>query len=78
MNDAHLPDEFHDFKRKAWIPLVAERDGNCLDSKYSSVLWLSKDEQWPVCTNCTKAMQLFLQLNLAGLPEVPHGCPDTR
>ena len=61
-------------KRTTWIPQVKEGDGSVFASKFSGIPWLEKSEEWPVCPNCKKPMQLFVQLNLAELPELPKGC----
>ena len=63
-------------KRSAWIPVVSDGNGDVLASKFSGIPWLSESEEWPVCPNCGKPMQLFVQLNLSDLPYKPEGCPD--
>lgn len=55
-------------KRKCWKPVVDEGDGDVEASKFSGLPWLAADEEWPVCGNCKKPMQLFLQLNKKDLP----------
>lgn len=58
------------FHRQCWIPEVTEGDdGGLFDSKFSGRPWLAADEDWPCCKNCQKPMQLFVQLNLAELPQ---------
>ncbi|MDO8646936.1 MAG: DUF1963 domain-containing protein [Candidatus Diapherotrites archaeon] len=52
------------FKRKAFLPITAQGDSGPLDSKFSGIPFLEEGEKWPVCPNCKKPMQLFLQLNL--------------
>ena len=42
-------------------------------SKLAGRPWLKAGEAWPACPNCGKPMALFLQLDLASLPE---GAPD--
>lgn len=56
-------------KRLAWRPIVQEGDGDLTASKFAGKPWLNAGEKWPVCPNCGKPMQLFLQLNLDELPE---------
>jgi uncharacterized protein YwqG len=63
-------------KRSTWVPIVSDGDGDILASKFSGLPWLSESEEWPVCPNCSKPMQLFVQLNLSTLPHRPEGCPD--
>lgn len=55
--------------RSAWKPIVQEGDGALTASKFAGKPWLSDEEGWPICPNCNKPMQLFLQLNLDELPE---------
>jgi hypothetical protein len=57
------------FERTAWIPEVVEGDGPPLASKFSGAPALGRDEEWPLCGNCGRPMQLFVQLNAADLPE---------
>src|SRR5919199_6422713 len=56
-------------RRSAWKPIVQEGDGALTASKFAGTAWLSPNEQWPICPNCNKPMQLFIQLNLDELPE---------
>jgi uncharacterized protein YwqG len=60
-------------RRLAWKPIVQEGDGDLNASKFAGKPWLSADENWPVCPNCQKPMQLFLQLNLDQVPESLNG-----
>lgn len=58
------------FKRTAYIPITSENDQTFSDqSKIGGFPYLRNDQDWPVCPNCQKHMQLFLQLNLEQLPE---------
>ena len=57
-------------KRTAYIPIVAEYEKTFSDqSKIGGFPYLRNTEDWPVCPNCHKHMQLFLQLNLEHLPD---------
>ncbi|MCR8633530.1 YwqG family protein [Paenibacillus radicis (ex Xue et al. 2023)] len=56
-------------EKKAWIPETTEGDGSNLASKFSGIPFLSKNESYPICQNCNKPMQLFVQLNLSELPQ---------
>ncbi len=56
-------------RRSAWKPIVQESDGALTASKFAGTPWLGVNEEWPICPNCKKAMQHFLQLNLDELPE---------
>ena len=64
-----IPFKIKHLARKTWKPLIANGDGLPSASKFSGKPWLGKNEQWPECPNCGKTMQLFLQLDLAQLPE---------
>lgn len=55
--------------RPAWKPIVSEGDGDLLASKFGGRPWLAPEEAWLTCPHCSQPMQLFLQLNLAQLPE---------
>ena len=58
------------YKRTAYIPIVAEQENEFSDkSKIGGFPYLRTESDWPVCPNCQKNMQLFLQLNLEDLPE---------
>ena len=57
------------YKRIAWVPEIAEQNTSTLGSKFSGIAALAEGEQWPVCDECNKPMQLFLQLNSNDLPE---------
>lgn len=58
------------YKRTAFIPITekVERNHSC-DSKIGGLPYLRHEQDWPVCPNCKKNMQLFLQLNLKELPK---------
>jgi uncharacterized protein YwqG len=56
-------------ERKAWIPETAAGDGSNVASKFSGTPYLSDNESYPICQNCSKPMQLFVQLNLSELPQ---------
>jgi uncharacterized protein YwqG len=56
-------------RRTAWKPVTKLGDGPAKSHKFSGVPWLAADEDWPLCPNCKQPMQLFVQVNLADLPE---------
>lgn len=60
----NLKIKLSNFRRSAWKPIVEEGDGALTASKIGGKPWLSADESWPICPNCHKPMQFFLQLNL--------------
>jgi len=68
-----IPPQLAPFKRPAWVPVVEEGDGVITDSKFAGTPWLAASEGWPLCPNCGKPIQLFLQLNLAQLPDAVRG-----
>ena len=58
------------YERTAFKPLVE----TCVPefsphSKMGGFPFLHREEDWPKCPNCQRHMQLFLQLNLKGIPE---------
>lgn len=58
------------FRRDAYLPKVTENSNSFSSvSKIGGLPYLRNKEDWPVCSNCNKNMQLFLQLNLEDLPE---------
>ncbi len=68
MTERELLQKLERIKRKTWKPVTQEGDGEVTASKFSGAPCLLKNEKWPVCPNCRKPMQLFLQLNIAELP----------
>jgi Domain of unknown function (DUF1963) len=65
----NLKEKLINVKRVAAIPVVRSGDGILTASKYGGKPWLNVDEDYPLCPNCGKPMQLFLQLNLDEIPE---------
>ena len=57
------------YRRPCWVPKVEGGDGGPRASKFSGTVALRQGESWPLCPNCKRPMQLFLQLNAADLPE---------
>ncbi len=58
------------YKRKAYLPVVSQNINEFSDkSKIGGYPYLRNENDWPLCPNCLKNMQLFLQLNLNDLPE---------
>lgn len=58
------------FKRTAYLPLIKHNSNTfSCKSKIGGYPYLRNSRDWPVCQNCKKNMQLFLQLNLEELPE---------
>jgi uncharacterized protein YwqG len=57
------------YKRTAFIPQtsIVDREHSS-DSKIGGLPYLRSDNDWPICPNCKKHMQLFLQLDLSKLP----------
>ncbi len=68
-NSTVIPPELGPYKRKAWKPVTIAGDGSLTSSKFAGTPLLAQNEQWPRCANCNKPMQLFLQLNMADIPE---------
>lgn len=63
-----VPQEIEVFKKSAWKPVVVEGDGSRLDSKFAGTPFIKMGEDYPLCGNCGKPLQLFLQLDLGKLP----------
>jgi len=78
--EATTPEELmralRSFERPAWLPALVEERSEATSSKFGGVPWLGKDEQWPRCGQCDSHMNLFLQINSAGLPEDARECFD--
>lgn len=57
-------------KRKAYFPVIKEQSPTfSIKSKMGGYPYLRHEKDWPVCPNCKKNRQLFLQLNLEDLPK---------
>lgn len=63
-----VPKEIEVFKKSAWKPMVADGDGSRLDSKFAGTPFIRAGEDYPLCGNCERPLQLFLQLDLGKLP----------
>ncbi len=58
------------FKRVTYIPEITNSKAEfSKKSKIGGLPFLRNEDDWPVCPNCKKNMQLFVQLNLEELPE---------
>lgn len=58
------------YKRKAYLPIVQEVKMEFSEhSKIGGIPYLQDENDWPVCPNCQRNMDLLVQLNLNGLPE---------
>jgi uncharacterized protein YwqG len=56
-------------RRPAWKPIVEDGDGSETSSKFCGTPWIGPNAPWPDCGRCRKPLQLFLQLDLANLPQ---------
>lgn len=62
------------FKRQAYVPFTKEiKPKHSIFSKIGGLPYLRSKDDWPTCPNCQRHLQLFLQLNLNGLPERKAG-----
>lgn len=68
-----IPSELKLYERRTWKPIVVESDGSRLDSKFAGTPFISESEDYPLCRNCEKPLQLFLQLDLNKLPSAVGG-----
>ena len=59
--------------RPSFKPITQEGDGDPGDSKFAGKPWLAAGEAWPVCGTCKRPLMLFLQLDLAALPQALPG-----
>ncbi|MFT5833845.1 MAG: hypothetical protein ACI97N_001474 [Cognaticolwellia sp.] len=58
------------FKRIAYFPQIEiVKSEFSAVSKFGGFPYLRHEDDWPICPNCQKNQQLFLQLNLVDLPE---------
>ncbi len=60
---------FAPLRRTAWFPLVLRQDGPEWSSKFGGVPFIPEGESHPICSNCTRPMELLLQLDVATLPD---------
>ena len=71
--DPEIMSKLEDLLRTAYKPIVKDDDGPIDKSKFAGVPYMAKDDEWPICPNCKKPMQFFLQLNLADIPDPLKG-----
>jgi len=64
-----LSKEIRSLKKKTWIPVTEDGDGEIFESKFSGIPLLTEGESWPHCKYCGKPMMFFLQINLDVIPE---------
>lgn len=58
------------YSRMAYLPVTEPvHEQFSIHSKIGGLPYLRHEEDWPVCANCGKYMQLLLQLNMADFPE---------
>jgi hypothetical protein len=60
--------KLRDWKTNCWIPVVEQRPGSAMASKFSGIPVLKRGEDWPTCGQCGQPMPLFVQLNIDQLP----------
>jgi hypothetical protein len=66
---ANLFRQLQEYRRDAWIPIVDPGDSKPTASKFGGVAAIPAGEEWPVCGNCSRAMDLLLQLNSGQVPD---------
>lgn len=61
--------QLNNFKRTAYIPTsIEQKPSFSAKSKFGGLPYLRHSADWPVCPNCKRHMQLFIQLDLEHLP----------
>ncbi len=73
-----LLQKLESLKRKTWKPVVKKGDKRLTASKFSGTPYFLSGEEWPLCGNCKRPMQLFVQLNIAELPEEFRSLSEMR
>jgi uncharacterized protein YwqG len=68
LSNAALRERYRKFARQSWSPETAPGDPAALQSRFSGLPFLLEGESWPVCGNCGKELQLYLQLDLKTIP----------
>jgi uncharacterized protein YwqG len=63
-----LKSKLDNFRTRSALPIVREGDGASDASKFGGKPWLNIGEEYPLCSNCSKPMPLFLQVNLNHIP----------
>ncbi|MFK7948093.1 MAG: DUF1963 domain-containing protein [Saprospiraceae bacterium] len=67
---ATLIEKLQPLKKIAYLPQVEKVEATfSAKSKIGGFPYLRNEDDWPVCPNCKKHQQLFLQLDLSQLPE---------
>ena len=61
--------KLRELMRTCWLPVTDDGDGPLTASKFAGTPYLGPGESWPACPRCAAPMALFLQLDLAALPE---------
>jgi uncharacterized protein YwqG len=56
-------------RHPAWKPVVENGDSGPTASKFCGTPWVGPDAPWPDCGLCHQPLTLFLQLDLAEIPE---------
>jgi uncharacterized protein YwqG len=69
ITNAALRLKFKKFARSAWQPVTEPCGPDEGISRYSGRPLLKTAESWPVCGDCDRPLQLFLQLDLSTIPE---------
>jgi uncharacterized protein YwqG len=56
-------------RRRAWRPVVEGGEAEPTESNFGGRPWMPEGGEWPRCGICERPAPMFLQLNLATLPE---------
>lgn len=59
-----------EYSREGFKPMTEDGSGEeGASSRFGGAAWLAEGTSWPICPNCKKAMQFFVQINLTDAPK---------
>ncbi|MDP4145724.1 MAG: DUF1963 domain-containing protein [Bacillota bacterium] len=69
LNKNDFTKKIEKYKRKVWIPKIVNEEISLTTSKFLGTPVITDSFNWPICPNCGKKMQFFMQLNVLELPD---------
>ena len=66
--DISLQEKLKPWRRSAWVPQTEAAGAPPLGSKFAGLPFIPAGQEWPACGHCALPLQLFAQINPAGLP----------